>query len=128
MTRRDGHSSALLFAVLVAGAATPARAGPLTTPIRLLAIDASPALPEAHQPPSLIHRLRLFKGPQQRVPITWYTYYVKIHRSSFIRQLVKATSIALGAKVRGYYTLTLGMRLGPERDGRLAVVPDVQGW
>jgi hypothetical protein len=109
---------------VVEGGHTPQRISP-TTP-------QTSAQPRARsgRPVALARKLRLIgkRMPRRRTPITWFTYYRKAHRSPYVRPLIKATSIALGASIRGYYSLTFGMRMRSGGNRPPSFAPVVRGW
>ncbi len=81
-------------------------------------------------PVALALKLRLIgkRMPRRRPQVTWYTYYRKARRSPYVRPLIKATSIALGASIRGYYSLNFGLRMRTGGNRPPSFVPVVRGW
>lgn len=82
------------------------------------------------RPSALALKLRLIgkRMPRRQPRVTWYTYYRKAHRSPYVRPLIKATSIAVGASIRGYYSLNFGLRMRTGGNRPPSFAPVVRGW
>jgi hypothetical protein len=92
--------------------------------LSLICLQAQPArAATAQQVSQLI--VTWIPDPQ---PITWHTYYKQILYSPITQQIFKATSIALGASVRGYYMFTIGIGSRYKANGDIYFIPNVQGF